>query len=90
MGIFSKRKKKTEHYDNIVFVEVENFLLNGEEDLHYLKFVLNGSEGRRKRLNYKIIGIRKFTSQSMLVTLANTDVDKLNEYLKDYAGVRMV
>lgn len=90
MGIFSKRKKKKENYENLVFVEVEKFLLNEEEDLYYLKFVLDGSDGLRKGLKYKIAGIRKFTDTSILITLANIDIDLLKEYLENYEGVRVV
>lgn len=86
-----KRKKKiSEQYTNLIFVEIMKHMGNIEDDINYLRFILDGSDGRYIPIRYKIVGVKEYGKEKILITLADTDIFKVKEYLARYDGVEVV
>ncbi len=85
-----KKKKVSEQYRNLVFVELEKNATYIEDDIEYLKYILDGSDGKRVRLRYRIVGVKDYSKESVLITLADVDITMLKDYIESYDGVKVV
>ena len=86
-----KRKKKiSKQYTNLIFIEVKKHMGIIEDDINYLRFILDGSDGMYIPLRYKMVGVKEYGKDKILVTIADTDIFKVKEYLERYDGVDVV